>query len=771
MASCHKTVVHSADVMAWMYAEILVITVVVRLFDGLSAGICDVCKCTNTRIDCSSQGLIRVPQDIPSNTTFLSLRGNSISTINSNAFANLTQLRYLDIGGNGQSAGQGNEINEDAFVDLDMLEHLFMDECNYLQFPKSLFSHFRNLQTLVLRGNHDLGLKTAVDSLKLMKNQSLQFLDLSYLNGKQNYEYAILDNTFFQSISHLSVKALRVEDNGILILVSGFWKIIPQIQLLSLARNKLIGKRQCIIELPLLTELKVLDLSEQSWSEYPDYSKTSLQYRNYNGDLNTASNKFSSDIEYTTRKSIDYCSITILLPQKLEVVLLNKFPGRNPISIDGYCFNKENSIKYMDVSYISISEIVTPIQGLIHLEYLNMQSCFIQHMHPNMFSDMTNLRILLLGKNFLFHSIENDKDCLLFRENRKLGTLDLARNSIENIPALYFRELHNVQHINLSMNVIADFQGAWFMNLTELVHINISYNRIPFLSHEAMKVLEELRRGKGKELSIDLTGNPLSCACGESIPFLRWMNTTRVHFFNKDSYMCKHQNKSTVYVKDVNVDTLEYECQVKKERAALPMIIGLVVSLVLVLTLVSSLGYRYRWRLRYFLYITCRFWRKYEELVDDADYEYDAFVAYNRGDVEWVVNSLLPNLEDRAGFKLCIHDRDFLVGNVIEETIVESIEHSRKTILVLSQHFLQSNWCYFEMQMARNRLFMRGCDCLIPLLMEDIPLETLGRSSTLRNLLETRTYLKWTENPEGQDLFWKHLHMALEMPDQPLVVN
>ena len=235
--------------------------------------------------------------------------------------------------------------------------------------------------------------------------------------------------------------------------------------------------------------------------------------------------------------------------------------------------------------------------------------------------------------------------------------------------------------------------------------------------------------------------------------------------------MCKHQNNSTVYVKDVNVDTLEYECQARKERAALPMIIGLVVSLVLVLILISSLGYRYRWKLRYFLYITCRFWRKYEELVDDADYEYDAFVAYNRGDVEWVVNSLLPNLEDRAGFKLCIHDRDFLVGNVIEETIVESIDRSRKTILVLSQHFLQSNWCYFEMQMARNRLFMRGRDCLIPLLMEDIPLETLGRSSTLRNLLETKTYLKWTENPEGQDLFWKHLNMALEMSDTPLVVN
>ena len=218
---------HSADVMAWMRAEgLLVITVIVCLFGGLSAGICDVCKCKNTGIDCRSRGLTCVPQDMPRNSTFLSLRGNSISIINSTAFAKLTQLRYLDIGGNLDSAGQANEINEDAFVDLVMLEHLFIDECNYIQLIKSLFSHFRNLQTLVLGGNQQLGLKTAVNSLKLMKNQSLQLLDLSHVNGVQSYEYAILDNTFFQSISHLSVKELRVEDNHILILVSGFWKII-----------------------------------------------------------------------------------------------------------------------------------------------------------------------------------------------------------------------------------------------------------------------------------------------------------------------------------------------------------------------------------------------------------------------------------------------------------------------------------------------------------------------------------------------------------------
>ena len=757
--------------MAWVFVEVLIIAYTF-IQGGLSAGICDVCKCRGTSIDCSSQGLTFVPQDIPRSTTYLSLRGNSIVTINSTSFSTLRQLRYLDIGNNTVSTGQANKIHEDAFADLEMLEHLVMDNCGYLQLPKSLFSHFRNLQTLKLNGNKYLGLKSAVASLKRMKNQSLHLLDLSLLNGYDIYEYAILDNTFFYSISHLSVKELRVNDNNILIIVNGFWKIIPQIELLSLARNNLIGMRKCIVELSFLRELKVLDLSIQSWSVYPQCTKTVLPQGNYIEEPHTSINKFSSDEAYTSGKALAVCSITVSMPPKLEVVLASKFPGRESIDINGYCINKNNNVRYLDISYIYIREIVTPVKGLIHLEYLNIQSCRIEWMHPNMFSDMKSLRVLLLGNNFLFHTIENDKDCIFFRENRNLTTLDLAQNSIRNIPALYFHRLHDVHHINLSMNSIVDVQGAWFMNLTKLSHINLSNNSILYLNTEARNTFDELNRlSKNSKLRVDLTGNPLSCACGKNILFLRWISTTQVHLINKDRYTCRYHNKSTVHLKYVNVDTLENECREKKAQAAMPMIIGSVVALILVLTLVSSLGYRYRWRLRYFLYITCRFWRKHEEMVDNADYEYDAFVAYNRGDAEWVNDSLLPNLEDQAGFKLCIHDRDFLIGSTIEEIIVESIECSRKTILVLSQHFLQSNWCYFEMQMARNRLFMRGQDCLLPILMEDIPLETLGRSSTLRNLLESKTYLKWTANPEGQEFFWKQLKMALEMPNPPLVVN
>ena len=85
-------------------------------------------------------------------------------------------------------------------------------------------------------------------------------------------------------------------------------------------------------------------------------------------------------------------------------------------------------------------------------------------------------------------------------------------------------------------------------------------------------------------------------------------------------------------------------------------------------------------------------------------------MAYHRDDSDWVRNELNKNLgvpdndsEENipTKFKFCIHERDFLPGNTIEDNIVNAIENSRKTILVLSGNFLTSGWCEFELQMAR----------------------------------------------------------------------
>ena len=43
---------------------------------------------------------------------------------------------------------------------------------------------------------------------------------------------------------------------------------------------------------------------------------------------------------------------------------------------------------------------------------------------------------------------------------------------------------------------------------------------------------------------------------------------------------------------------------------------------------------------------------------------YDAFISYrsSQEDQEFVLKKLLPKLEKDLGFKLCLHQRDFVVG-------------------------------------------------------------------------------------------------------------
>lgn len=85
------------------------------------------------------------------------------------------------------------------------------------------------------------------------------------------------------------------------------------------------------------------------------------------------------------------------------------------------------------------------------------------------------------------------------------------------------------------------------------------------------------------------------------------------------------------------------------------------------------------------------------------DYNYDVFVSYSDKDRSWVLDQLIPNLEKRSEITICLHERDFQVGLGILENIIHSMDQSRCLLLVISESFLKSNWCSFEMHLAQHR--------------------------------------------------------------------
>ncbi|CAL1612106.1 unnamed protein product [Knipowitschia caucasica] len=188
-------------------------------------------------------------------------------------------------------------------------------------------------------------------------------------------------------------------------------------------------------------------------------------------------------------------------------------------------------------------------------------------------------------------------------------------------------------------------------------------------------------------------------------------------------------------------------------------------SALVLFTLLSSFCYQFlRWQLVYGFYLLQAYLyhsRKRSQGCADA---YDAFVSYNVHDEHWVYEELLPELEGRQGWRLCLHHRDFQPGKAIIENITDAIYSSRKTLCVISRHYLQSEWCSREIQMASFRLFDEQKDVLVLLFLEDLSSNQLSPFYRMRKLVKSRTYLSWTQATRHKGLFWEKVHRALE-PD------
>ncbi|GFS07143.1 Toll-like receptor Tollo [Elysia marginata] len=140
---------------------------------------------------------------------------------------------------------------------------------------------------------------------------------------------------------------------------------------------------------------------------------------------------------------------------------------------------------------------------------------------------------------------------------------------------------------------------------------------------------------------------------------------------------------------------------------------------------------------------------------DKGTKAFDAFISYSSKDDEFVAGTLVPALEDpRRGYRVCVHYRDFPVGGTITDTICRAIECSSRTILLLSQNFLKSEWCRFEFQTAHRHILREGSHRLVIVLYGELPDDMLDPDLEVH--LKSRSFLRF-EDP----WFWEKLYFSL----------
>ncbi|XP_033102346.1 toll-like receptor 2 [Anneissia japonica] len=102
-------------------------------------------------------------------------------------------------------------------------------------------------------------------------------------------------------------------------------------------------------------------------------------------------------------------------------------------------------------------------------------------------------------------------------------------------------------------------------------------------------------------------------------------------------------------------------------------------------------------------------------------------------------------------------------GNSIVDNIAQAIRCSRKTIMILTKNFLRSQWCYFELEMARIRLLENSENLFIIVLLERIT--TKDMPLKLQQVLRKKSYIRWPNDEPAQRLFWTKLETELRSPN------
>ncbi|XP_026875264.2 toll-like receptor 21 [Electrophorus electricus] len=365
------------------------------------------------------------------------------------------------------------------------------------------------------------------------------------------------------------------------------------------------------------------------------------------------------------------------------------------------------------------------------------------------FRGLTSLTRLYLSNNHISYfnaDIFDDLKSLTFL------TLDNSGAGVTQLKPGIFKNLQKLVTLSIENMGVESFSEEVFGNLTALKVLHLNRNALQTMDIQLLENLTNLQY-------LDLRNSPLSCSCLNS-DLQNWTkNNQKVQLVYLYDLSCQDLNGSNFYNFETDVCYLDLGVY----------LFASTYFATIVLILVPLLHVKLYWKFKYGYYVFRSWfgeqWRRLRE--EEEKSMYDAFISYNSADEKWVMEKLLPNLEGNgSSFKLCLHHRDFEPGRYIVDNIVSAVYNSRKTVCVISQSFLRSEWCSLEIQMASYRLFHEMQDVLLLVFLESIHERQLSTYHRMRKVMLKKTYLQWpqpdcTDPINAQELFWKQLKRAI----------
>lgn len=585
-------------------------------------------------------------------------------------FPKLNHLRELDL-----RYCKIKVLENDGFKNLPALEKLFLSHNELLDVSDNIFS-----------GLHEL------THLDMSYNLEPATYNNDYSGGLTlpKTVFSILPKLRFLDFSH---SKLNTQSTG------AFSQLGSSVQQLSI----------CYTFFPTIldrmfenTDLKVLDLSGN-----PSIS-LNLKEESFQGLKSLEILSFES----SNVQNLDW----IKCLENIHILLLRK---NNIGTVTNETFEFLKNLNILDLSSNRISSWTRRIfEENENLSILNLRDNNINMMTTEMLSDFMSLDFLAMGlNNFICNCILREFFDMAASNNKNVNCTAYIPTFDEKID-FSIRERRSIEDESIIEDKILKF------GITEEVYMTFLSNfEKSFKNMVATKDKYHLNYKTYPRLNINLKiDNVVACTTsGVCKKNIESNETDEMSFsfqlidFTENDYSCFNTSTNEQYFfHDIEACDLErINWPNIQDLLTTTSSLGKILGIIFGVTFLTLICYYKWWYIRYFFVLVknatiLSFLDKEKDLLDRTDpadekYTYDVFVSYCEENRQWVLDELIPNIENQSEINICLHERDFEVGLSILENIISCMDRSKSLLLVVSEQFLLSHWCQFEMHLAQHR--------------------------------------------------------------------
>ncbi|GAB6024242.1 hypothetical protein CHUAL_008937 [Chamberlinius hualienensis] len=419
--------------------------------------------------------------------------------------------------------------------------------------------------------------------------------------------------------------------------------------------------------------------------------------------------------------------------------------SRNRINyIEDNAFDHLTNLKELDVSY-NLLKTISKAFNKVNVSQLNFNNNLL--IEFSMFDFSNNLKYLYAMQNVITNIPANIT-------NSQLIKIDLSRNNINLLEKLELPM--TLERIDLDENNIEYFSLSSQNTSHKLKNVNLQYNRLEIVSNDGLKAN-----------IYNLNGNPLLCSCENSWLFSNSEEANSIldePCLSNNKYNPNHQSLLNVNMLCESNFNDKSSNQQPEIDFTWKIIIGIIAPMCVFAIVYGVIRY-----------IQCRLSVKHVKCIERAyrlmknagtpietdGKVFDVFISYSNEDSEFVATEIVPKLEDITNpYHVCVHERNFLGGGSIEDTIIEAIKKSTRIIVILTENYMKSDWCMYEFVIAHSVMIEDQCPRVVLIIKDELPADI---NPNLQIYLTTNTYIKWTD-PK----FWQRMHFALHPNKLPI---